>query len=631
MRAKQLLKNFIVQNTWRYVIGILTLVVCTVTASFLPKILGSIMDGLNSGGSNIEKVYNQVLLMILLTITVFILKYIWRYYLIGNCRTVEIYLRDKLFEHLQKLPVSFYNQHKTGDLIAHAINDIQAIRITFGFGFVSIVEGVLISLVSVIFMVRTIHPILTIMALAPVPVAVWIMMRLRSAICSRFDKVQAAFSDISDKVQESISGIRVIKAFSQENEVVDEFITHSRSRVDTHMNLVKVSGLLGPAVQVCFGLSFMVFIIWGSELVVNGTITLGEYVAFNSFMLLIIGPVSSIARIIEVWQKGLASLNRLEVIFGAPVAIPQQETKDEASEIRGKIQIKNLNYSYPGAHKKTLKNINLTIQGGKTLGIIGKTGSGKTTLVNILLRLHSIGEGHVYIDDIDLNDINVDVLRECIGYVPQEHFLFTTTIRGNIEFFKPGYSEDDVEQAAKMSGVYDNIKEFPEGFETVVGERGVTLSGGQKQRISIARALIKDPSILILDDSLSAVDSKTEELILNNIKDILHNRTGIIISHRVSTVKNADIIIFMENGKIVEQGSHELLIALKGKYYNLYVSQTEENPTNQVAWASSMPGRMGEQQAVLATSRQHTTSQASANVPFSQSENSEQGRNQSDE
>lgn len=576
MKGKEILTQFIRKHIWEYVFGTVVLIISSVIASLIPKLLGLITDGLNKKNVSSGQVMQYVLIMLGVAAAVFVLKFIWRYFLIGNCRNVECYLRDRLFKHLQTLSVSFYNNHKTGDLVAYAINDIQAVRMVFGFGIVAILEGVVINSVSIFIMVKTINPILTLIALGPIPLIVVILVKLRLEIRDRFGRVQKAFAEISEKVQENISGVRVVKAFAQETEEVEDFITYSRKRVDTHMHLIKASAMLGPATQVCFGVSFLLFIIYGSQLVVNGTISLGDYVAFNTYIMAIMGPIANIARIIEVWQKGVASFRRLDEIFSYPSHIQDTEF-EKVDNIEGEVLIKNLNFSYPGASKRALKNINIHMEKGKTLGILGKTGSGKTTLVNLLLRLYDVGDGHILIDGKDINSIPVDVLRENIGYVPQDNFLFSTTIKNNIEFFRHDHTEDEVMEATRMAGVYDNIVSFPNGFDTVVGERGVTLSGGQKQRISIARAIIKAPSILILDDSLSAVDTKTEEIILNNIKTILKDRTGVIISHRVSSVKHADEIVFMDKGKIVERGTHEELMELKGLYYDLYRIQMDQN------------------------------------------------------
>ncbi|NSW89581.1 MAG: ABC transporter ATP-binding protein [Firmicutes bacterium] len=609
MGAKQILWDFIKEHKWRYLAGIVFLFITSFITSLIPKIIGLITDSLNDR-MPVSVINRYLVILIAAAVGAFVFRFIWRYFLVGNCRYLECYLREKLFKHLQTLPASFYDNNKTGDLVAYAINDIQAIRRTFGFGFTAILDGVVVNAVSILIMVKTINPILTIMALAPAPLIVFILYKLRKKIRERFAAVQKAFAEISEKVQENISGIRIIKAFAQEEEEVKDFVKYSQARVDTHMELTRISAALGPVTQLFFGLSLVFFIIYGSGLVTRGIISLGDYVAFNSYIMVIMGPIVSISRIVEVWQRGIASVGRLDKIFcekgeesiesiesveSVEAVTTTEETAAETAattagkigkertrcsqknKFTGSIIIRNLDFTYPGSENKALKGINLKVREGETLGILGKTGSGKTTLANLLLRLYNVEDGHIFIGGRDINHIPVEVLRENMGYVPQDNFLFSTTIRSNIEFFRPVYAEYEIEQAAKMAGIYGDILSFSEGFETVVGERGVTLSGGQKQRVSIARALIKNPAILILDDSLSAVDTKTEEEILKNIKKVLENRTGIIISHRVSTVRYANQIVFMDEGQIVERGTHEELMEMKGMYYNLYKSQVEQN------------------------------------------------------
>lgn len=577
MEVKKILTNFIKERILSYIAGILLLIAASIISLRIPKILGKVTDMLNKGQGTVKEIRLQLLLMIVFAILGFVLRFCWRYFLVGNCRHVESYLRRKLFAHLQSLPVNFYNNHRTGDLVAYAINDINAIRRVFGFGFVALIEGVLINTVSVYYMARTIEPVLTLMALGPVPVVVAVTILLRKTIRNRFEKVQKAFATISERVQENIMGIRVLKAFAQEEHEMVKFDKLSRDNVSTHMRMVRVSGALGPVTQVCFSFSFLFFIIYGSKLVATGIISLGDFIAFNTYMATIMKPVINISRIVETWQKGAASAKRLNEIFSETSDILDGEENDIKDY---DIEIRNLTFTYPQTEIPVLKNINLKIPSGTTLGIIGKTGSGKTTLANLLLRLYPIPDGHVFINNIDINQISLETLRGKIGFVPQDNFLFSTTIKTNIGFYHEGITDEEIEEAAKMSGVYDDILEFPDGFDTIVGERGITLSGGQRQRVTIARALVKNPSILILDDSLSAVDTETEREVLGNIRNILKHRTGIIISHRVSTVMNADKIIYLEDGRIIEEGSHQELMEQKGAYYKLYMSQTENPDEN---------------------------------------------------
>ncbi|HAA25945.1 MAG TPA: ABC transporter ATP-binding protein [Ruminiclostridium sp.] len=576
MNVRSILTEFIRKRLLSYIAGVVILIITSVVSLRIPKVLGNITDMLNTGRVTEKEVYGQVIFMFLLSVIAFCLRFVWRYFLIGNSRHVESHLRRKLFSHLQTLPVSFYNERRTGDLIAYAINDVNAVRRVFAFGFVAAIEGILINSVSVYYMADTIHPVLTLMALGPVPVVITLTILLRKTIRRRFEMVQKAFAAISERVQENIMGIRVIKAFAQEKPEMERFRGLSRKNMKTHMRLYSVSGMLGPVTQVCFGVSFLLFIIYGSEMVMTGTISLGDYIAFNSYMAAIMRPVINISRIIEVWQRGAASVKRLDEIFTEKSDIPDGVENLDRTE-NCDIEIKDLTFTYPQADEPALKNISLFIPSGSTLGIIGKTGSGKTTLANLLLKLYPVDYGRIFINGIDINNLSVDVLREKIGFVPQENFLFSTTISDNIRFYQEGITNEEIEEAARMSGIYDNILEFPEGFDTVVGERGVTLSGGQRQRVSIARALIKNPSVLILDDSLSAVDTETESEILNNLKGLLEHRTGIIISHRVSSVMYCDNIIYMDDGVIREQGNHKELMELDGEYCKLYLSQTEAN------------------------------------------------------
>lgn len=577
MVKKWIFEEFFKKNLVKYMLGIFALVSSSLLQLVMPKLLGYITDSLQDRTKSMQDVYMLAFLMVGVAALLFAMKYCLRYFLMGRARDLECFLRAKLFGHLQTLPPKFYNNKKTGDLMAYAINDLGAIRRAFAFGLVFLIDGVIINLSSLFIMVRTINPLLTFIALAPVSLSLILIIKLRSAIRLKFRTVQEAFAELSDKIQENISGIRVVKAYIQEGAEIKKLEQVSKHRRQVQLNYIKLSATLGPAVQICFGLSFTLVLIIGSRFVTKGIITLGDFVAFNTYLAMLTGPVSNIGKIVEVWQNALASINRLDDIFMTKTDIEDNSSGSEEEKFDGAIEIKNLSFTYPGSNTPALKDISLRLAAGKTLGIIGRTGSGKTTLVNLLLRLYKVDKDKLLIDGIDINDIPLTKLRNNIGYVPQDNFLFSATLENNIEFFKEIYTIDDVEDAAKAASVYENIMGFPEKFETMVGERGITLSGGQKQRVSIARTVIKDPSILILDDSLSAVDMKTEEEILSNIKTLLKNRTGIMIAHRISTIKHADEIIVLDQGKIIESGTHQELLDLKGYYYKLYCAQIAEN------------------------------------------------------
>jgi ATP-binding cassette subfamily B protein len=557
-------------------LGIAFLFLSAYVQAYNPKLLGIIIDLLDSKAIDRQSIFYNLKLLMLVALLSFATRYIWRYFIVGNARNMECYLRQRLFKHFQSLPMQFYNNRKTGDLMAYAINDVSAVRMAFGPALAMTINGICLSAISIISMVRSVNLSLTILALLPIPIIVIAMFKIGGLVQLRFRIVQESFAAISDRVQENISGIRVIKSYVQEQQEVDNFDVLNEKIKKSNINMVQVSSLLSPMIEVCFGVSFMLNLIYGSSLVRSGIITLGDFVAFNGYLAMIMTPIISVGRVINLTQKGLASYKRLNKIFQAKTDITQKVADYSLQKIAGDIEIKDLSFKYPGCEEYALKDINIKLESGRVLGIIGKTGSGKTTLVNLLLRLYKIEEGSINIGDRDIREYPLEILRDNVGYVPQDNFLFSASVKENIGFFKDNYSIQDIENAAKLSCVYDNIKAFPKGFDTVIGERGVNLSGGQKQRISIARALIKTPQLLILDDALSAVDTKTEEEIINNFADILRDKMAIIIAHRISAVKHSDEIIVMEHGHIIERGSHEALLEQKGPYYEIYQEQFEE-------------------------------------------------------
>jgi ATP-binding cassette subfamily B multidrug efflux pump len=577
MKVQHLIfKDFIPLHRYRYAAGLLTLICASVLQLAIPKLLGHIVDVLKYHWAGQSGVFWLTAGMLGLALVVFGLKYTWRLCLMGRARDLECFLRAKLFAHLQTLPVKFYHDKKTGDLMAYAINDLNAIRQAFAFGLVFLIDGIIVNTASLAVMARTIHPLLTLVAIAPLTAAIGLVFALRLPLRKRYTAVQDSFAAISEKIQENISGIRVVKAYVQEGAEVAKIEGASRERTAIQMDYVRLASLLEPGIRICFGASYALVLLIGSGYVKAGAISLGDFIAFNTYLAMLTRPVTNAGKIVEVWQRAMASMTRLNGIFAIQTDIVDDHPSHSEPRLAGSLEIRNLNFTYPGSSRRTLKDISLRLEAGQTLAIIGKTGSGKTTLVNLLLRLYPVERGRIFLDGVDINEIPLEVLRDNIGCVPQDNFLFSATIKQNIEFFKQAYTEEDVEEAARLSSVYDNIVEFPDRFETMVGERGITLSGGQKQRISIARAIIKDPAILILDDSLSAVDTRTEEEILGNIKRILKGRTGLIIAHRISTIKHADEIIVLDRGRIVERGTHRRLLKLKGHYYQLYRAQLAE-------------------------------------------------------
>lgn len=547
------------------------LTTCYIQTLF-PKVLGKTIDILKVSNFDVNKVKLNIIYILLIAAGAFFSTYAWRNLIIRNSRGLECELRDKLFIHFQKMSPEFYNRRKTGDLIAYAINDISAVRMAFGPATAMSINGIAICIAAIYSMIQSVDLRLTVICLAPIPIIIIVMLKVGKLVQKRFRKVQESFGAISDRVQENIYGIRVIKAYVQEDEELKNFEVLNNNMMEANMDMVRVASMLSPIIEICFSISFVVNLIVGGNMVLKNTISLGDFIAFNTYLVMIMTPIISIGRIINILQRGMASYKRINEIFSTEPDITDGKAMVD-EEIKGKIEFKNLCFAYPGCDEEALRNISVTINKGKTLGIIGKTGSGKTTLASLLLKLYNVEDRRIFIDGIDINDYTLDSLRRGFGYVPQDNFLFSATVEENIAAFKSAYSMEQVEKAAEASCIYDNIINLPEGFDTVLGERGVNLSGGQKQRIAIARAVIKEPAVLILDDSLSAVDTITEQSILENFKEIRKDKTAIIIAHKISSVKDCDEIIVLDNGVICERGTHGELLEKMGVYYDIYKEQ----------------------------------------------------------
>lgn len=575
MKAFWMLRDFFRANAWRYALGLVWLMAVNLAQLFLPYLLGHITDQIETRQAAAADLWRFVGYIVGIAAVVVVCRFLWRIFIMGTARKLEYYLRDKLFAHLQTLSVNFYNERKTGDLMAHATNDINAVRMALGPGIVMLTDSLFLTVATVFMMSRTIDIRLTVLALLPLPFMATIVLFVGRIIHTRFKAVQEAFSDMTDRVQENLSGIRVIKSFVQEEAEVGRFDEVANRYVQRNMHLIKLWGMFFPMVQFISGISYLIVLGYGGILVIEGTITLGAFVSFNTYLALLIWPMMALGWVVNVLQRGAASMERLKALFDQRPEVYDGPDLADVDRLKGSLEIRNLNFTYPDG-TRVLRDINIKLPQGKTLAIIGRTGSGKTTLVNLLLRLYNPPAGQILLDGVDINRIPLAVLRRDIGYVPQDTFLFSTTIHENIAFADENLSRQRVEDVAKLAQVHDNIVEFPQQYETLSGERGVTLSGGQKQRISIARALIKDPAILIMDDCLSAVDTHTEEEILRGLKKYMAGRTSIIISHRVSTVQEADEIVVMDQGGIVERGTHDDLLHRGGLYQQLYLKQQLE-------------------------------------------------------
>lgn len=566
---------FFLKYKWRYIGGILCLLAVDILQLIMPKLLGVITDHLQQRTMTYAGLIRYALIIVAIAVAIMILRYIWRLLIVGGSRLLEKELRDKFFAHLTTLSPRYYNMHKTGDLMAHASNDINAIRMFIGQGIVMATDSIFMITVSLIVVFTTIDWRLSLLALIPFPLMAVSVLIAGRFIRERFEQVQRAFSQLTDTVEENFTGIRVIKAFVQEQAELRKFAKANQHNMDMNMRMVRVWGIMDPLMQFLSALSFIIVLYYGGMMVVKHEITIGQFVSFNAYLGMLIWPVIAIGWVVNMMQRGTASMKRVNIIMAERPDIYDDNPAD-IKELSGNIEYKGLTFRYEPNLPAALSDINLSIKQGQMLAIVGRTGSGKTTLVNLLLRLYKIDDGHIFIDGIDINRIPLSVLRESIGYVPQDNFLFSTTIAENIAFGVDSYTMDQIEAAARIAQLYGDVMDFPDKFDTVVGERGVSLSGGQKQRVAIARAVMKDPKILILDDSLSAVDTDTEARILKELVQVRKNRTTIIIAHRISAVKDADQIIVLEDGRIVQRGTHDQLVQQDGLYKELYEMQKLE-------------------------------------------------------
>ena len=575
-----IIKKFLKKYGWLYIPGVFFLALCSRITTLAPKALGDAIDLLEQAVPDKSLVWKQAGLIILIAVAIFVTRFIWRMMIIRNARSMECFLREELFVKLQNMPISFFAKRRSGDLLAYAINDVGAVRMTFGPVLAQGLNGIITGTISIWQMSQEVNGRLTILALIPIPIAVVSNIVIGKLVQKRFRRVQELFSHLSGFVNESIMGSRVVKTFAREKEWQDEFEHTSSEMMRANVKLTDTSALLNPITVITFGLSYAISLIYGGRLVMEGTIALGDLVAFQGYLLLIQQPVVALGRIVNMIHRGLASYKRLDAIFSEE-GVPEEEMQDYERTIHGSIEAKDLTFTYPDAEKPALENINFKLKAGGTLGIAGKTGSGKSTLIGLLLKFFDAPRGSLFIDGVDINDIPAKAIREASGYVPQDGFLFSTTIEKDIAFYTPGATLEDVKEAADLANIDTDIESFPGGYNTEVGERGTRLSGGQKQRISLARALVRDPNMLILDDTLSAVDNITEKKIVENIHGVLRDKTSIVISHRLSALRGADLILFMEDGKVIEAGTHDELIAMGGAYADTYEKQSQEGEDNE--------------------------------------------------
>lgn len=574
---------YLMHYKWHYVAGVLVLLIVDLAGLYLPQYIGEIIDGLTLGTLDMAGVGSILLKILLVGLVMMAGRFGWRYFIIGASRGVEYHLRNDMFAHVETLSARYYNSHKTGDLMAHFTNDLQAIRQAVGMAVITTFDAVIMTIMVLVKMIVYVDLKLTILAFIPLTLVAVACYFFGIESKKRQTKRQEAFSDLSDRVQESLAGIRVVKAFVQEEKDFEAFEAASRNSMEKNLSMVKLRAVIGPVFDTITGLSILVTLIFGGRMVLNGQVSIGQFVAFNSYIGMLVWPMIACGDCVNLFSQAVAAFKRIALIFGEKPDIVDKSTAEmRGMELKGEIAMKNLTFTYPDGELPVLQHLDLQIPAGETLAILGRTGSGKSSLADLLLRVYDCERGMLLLDGRPIEDYPLPVLHRDIAYVPQENFLFSDTLEENIAFGLEERLEehpeirDQIRQAAKDACIHDNIMGFPEQYATMVGERGVTLSGGQKQRSSIARALLMDAPILILDDSLSAVDTDTEEKILENLVRLRKGKTTIIIAHRISTLQKADHIAVLTEGKLTEYGTHEELLKLGGFYADIYEKQQLE-------------------------------------------------------
>lgn len=588
MKELKLAWRYVRRHWWQYILGILALFIVDEVNTYVPRFTGEITNGLDQHTLDMGGVMGLVWKIVLIGVIIAVGRFAWRFFLFGSARSIEKELRSDLFAHLSTLSPHYYNEHKTGDLMARFINDLQAVRTLVGMNVISTFDATVMLLLVLWQMMTYVSPKLTGVAVLPLILIIFGDYFYGKVMHKRFLAKQQAFSTLTDQVQETVSGIRVIKSFVQERKELYAFAKTTLFTKEKNLGVVRLQALVMPLLDLIVGIASLLTLAYGGYLAIYGEINIGQFISFNSYVTMLVWPMMAVGECITSVSQGLASLRRIQEIFDAKPEIVDGDMVDPSIQtLKGDISIEHLSFAYPDQPTvPVLEDVSVHVKAGETLAVLGRTGSGKSTLPSLLMRLYDVPDGMITIDGHNLREIPLAALRRNIACVSQDNFLFSDTLQNNIAFGSDNKSLEAVQEAAKNACIHDNIMEFPKQYQTLVGERGVTISGGQKQRSSIARALMKDAPILLLDDALSAVDTDTERQILDNLRRLRKGRTTIIVAHRISTIQDADHILVLDEGKVEEYGTHEELLNNGKLYASLYRKQQLEKELHEEGGAA---------------------------------------------